>query len=318
MFGNKRKIARLLKEKEGLQNQLTAVKDQLERKDNDVTLFFENLQEQLITTIEQHETVNAQHGKLGDLVKKIKTHFDQASKMVKASNERAKIMDKNGEKLIKATLNMGIKGKESKAIVEKMEEKTAALEKTMKINVKTIEKVGEKSKEIDRIVHLIKGIADQTNLLALNASIEAARAGEHGKGFSVVAQKVRNLSEETSESTKGIIELTRHFQRDIKESINRNQVCFELVQSSMDLSQQTTLKINEMDVEMKSVQTEVQNVRDNITSQNKYCSETLQEINQTNGIFQEVNNLIMYHIESAEVVDQKLENGVNELKKHIN
>jgi methyl-accepting chemotaxis protein len=77
-----------------------------------------------------------------------------------------------------------------------------------------IGQLGEKTKEIDKVIALITEIAEQTNLLSLNAAIEAARAGEHGRGFGVVAAEVKKLAEESSKAASNISNIVKEIQKE--------------------------------------------------------------------------------------------------------
>ncbi|SFL46772.1 methyl-accepting chemotaxis protein [Halanaerobium salsuginis] len=99
---------------------------------------------------------------------------------------------------------------------------------------KAIESLADSSNRIGEIVSLIKDISSQTNLLALNAAIEAARAGEAGRGFSVVADEIRELAEQSNKATDEIADLITGIQTDIGSSVENMQETGQVVESSVN------------------------------------------------------------------------------------
>ncbi len=87
-------------------------------------------------------------------------------------------------------------------------------------SVSSIELLENKSGQIGKIVEVISSIANQTNLLALNAAIESARAGEAGRGFSIVAEEVRKLAEQSQDAAKQISELIAEVQSSTSQAAN--------------------------------------------------------------------------------------------------
>ena len=97
-----------------------------------------------------------------------------------------------------------------------------------------ITELNEQGDKINSIVLAISGIAEQTNLLALNAAIEAARAGEQGRGFAVVADEVRVLSQRTHTSTEEISGMIDMIQASTSKAVKVMELCHTLASTSVD------------------------------------------------------------------------------------
>lgn len=103
-----------------------------------------------------------------------------------------------------------------------------------------VKKLGVRSDEIGKILNVIDDITDQTTLLALNAAILAAQAGEHGKGFSVVAEEIKDLAERTAFSTQEIGSLIQSVQQEVKGTIQAMGEGLKSVDEGLKLSREAS------------------------------------------------------------------------------
>lgn len=116
--------------------------------------------------------------------------------------------------------------------IQTLEEKIVNIEKSS-------HNLNEVSKEIKGIVDIIEGFSEQTNLLALNAAIEAARAGEAGRGFSVVAEEVRKLADNSKNATAKIALLVTNIQSSVSEVITFADEGYNEIKNSFSLFENT-------------------------------------------------------------------------------
>ncbi|GAA0719568.1 methyl-accepting chemotaxis protein [Clostridium malenominatum] len=150
-------------------------------------------------------------------------------------------------------------------IVEKLTEKSKeTLTSSLEVG-KIVEDVDKSTKDITSITETITQITEQTNLLALNAAIEAARAGEAGRGFSVVAEEIRHLAEQSRDSAKEIKEIINEIQQKSHGAVLAINKANEAVQAQESSVKATEEIFNDILSSMKMIIDKVSGIK-NLTT----------------------------------------------------
>lgn len=165
-----------------------------------------------------------------------------------------------------------------------------------------------RAKDVTKIVDAVENISDQTNLLALNAAIEASRAGEFGRGFSVVAEEVRDLAEESKIAVKNINTNLVSFISDIDsvvKQVERQYTTLEEENNKLSVVAESNYET------VKSIE----NVSENIINMINELTEETQSINKVSLSIESLAAIAEENSASSEEVSSSVSTYASELLK---
>lgn len=168
------------------------------------------------------------------------------------------------------------------------------------------------SQTVNGMVQLIQDISVQTNLLALNASIEAARAGDAGKGFMVVAEEVKKLSEASASAAKEIAELLLTMQNGVSDAVRSTQASVKVLEAEEISMDDARAVFTQISVSAEKLEGSMNLAMSELQSANKGTDNVLQAIFYLDGISKsstncaiQVKNYIEQQVQEHKVLEQQ-------------
>lgn len=203
-------------------------------------------------------------------------------------------MDSLSEKIGAVTEGTGVigglaveTGESIKQGVESVSELTGTAQSTTEITTHVVEAIGvleTKTRSIGQIIGVINGIAEQTNLLSLNASIEAARAGDAGRGFSVVAEEIRKLADQSLGSAKQISKIVDEIIANMGEVVKVAKKAEDVVKLQEETVGNTTRSFEEMDGHVQNLVESLEDIKAGVNNMEEARAATLGAIESISAI----------------------------------
>lgn len=176
-----------------------------------------------------------------------------------------------------------------------------------------IQELDKNAQDINTILSTIRDIAEQTNLLALNAAIEAARAGEQGRGFAVVADEVRVLSQRTHSSTDEIRNMIETLQRNTANAVQSMDESKSFAQSSVDDANNATHALEEIAISITQISDMAIQISSAAAEQRTVTDEVSKNIQSAN----DVSDQMSHQADNSQKLSEELRSIAKQLNNQV-
>lgn len=188
------------------------------------------------------------------------------------------------EKFIEETKTLGEKTEEDIILLDEKSNSTRSISEDIALGIK---RLSSYMKEIEKVTKLISDISDSTNLISLNASIEAARAGEAGRGFTIVAQEVRKLADQSKLASVKINDIISQLTRKVENITHRVANTEIIIRQQEEAIKATNNDIKMIVGRMQEVNTNIKNVIKDTQNIQELQSGTVSSIENIGAISQQ-------------------------------
>ncbi len=172
-------------------------------------------------------------------------------------------------------------------VVNDLNEKARATIEATNVITSGIERLETKSSAIEEIVQVITDISEQTDLLSLNASIEAARAGDAGRGFSVVAEEIRQLAAKSMEAVNQISEVVEAIQKETRETANSARTAEQNISSQETALANTVEAFSSINVNVNTLVEHMTKIKEQVDAMQHEKTDVLESIHDISSVSEE-------------------------------
>lgn len=244
-----------------------------------------------VNRIVENSTEQAENSKsTSEHMRLMGDNITETSAEVEALNSNAAFMHESSEKAAETLANLQRINGEVERIIGEVQEQT--------------NRTNDSVQQIYKATAFIASIAEETDLLSLNASIEAARAGENGKGFVVVAEQIKKLSEQSNQSSNEIEETAMMLSEDSQKAVEIMQKMQEIIMSQSESMQDTQKVVEEVVAQIANSMQSIQQIKETTEHLANVRNEVLQAVETLSNIAQDsVSGTKKTYEDTEEVVD---------------